>query len=279
MQADGVPQSLIFEEREVSCWTYEQLSRVSRPNLKQRALNLRDLVGAERLALLRAGGGRDQLICWLLASQVAIANSLGLELTVASFGAPADLWREGEDTMFGPRSGPADGLDAPPPPTPELRPAAPRDRHDDASSIDSRPTTAHEEAEAAAKANRARNQGSLCFGADFSAPYSSGFNPTFYGKREEESRPSTACSIASLSSNISHQQAHEDACLASERNRTLNQVPCSALHCLTSPCLALPCPQIDLTSPYPHPPLTLTLTSPHLRGPSASAKLCFGGAA
>lgn len=240
MDALEVPTSVVFEERDVPLWTFEQLSRLSRANLKQRALNLRDHVGAARAPPLRPGGGRDLLITWLLEVQVALANSVGLGLTLASFGAPADLWEDQPvEPMFAPRHNNGGG-DAPssgynnPPQAPQLREREPPPygRDDDVQSqrSDRRPMTPHEDAAAGALAARRRNEGSLSLAGDYSAPYQGlmqqpPFSRQITGEDNSryDARPGTACSVQSFSTNISHQQAHEDSAVASERNRLRNQ--------------------------------------------------------
>ena len=51
-----LPASCPFNGRDVTLWTFEQLEVSSKLNLKQRALNLRDLVGEEQLPPLTTSG-------------------------------------------------------------------------------------------------------------------------------------------------------------------------------------------------------------------------------
>lgn len=98
--------SINFENKEVNLWTYEQLSNLSRPNLKNRAMSLRDQIGAERLPALSVAAGVDIVITWLLEVQCALARSSGVTLTPGSFGAPAPADQDGyfnraDDKGFG----------------------------------------------------------------------------------------------------------------------------------------------------------------------------------
>eukprot|EP00966_Prymnesium_polylepis_P305645 7062880-Prymnesium_polylepis.1 len=51
-----LPPSVPFNGREITLWTADQLEVSSKLNLKQRALNLRDLVGADQLPPLNPAG-------------------------------------------------------------------------------------------------------------------------------------------------------------------------------------------------------------------------------
>jgi len=72
-------------------WTYKQLEQQSRNTIKSRATLTRDNIGAERLPPFSAAQGPDQMIFWLLSVQCMVAQSEGLQLTPADFGAPDDL--------------------------------------------------------------------------------------------------------------------------------------------------------------------------------------------
>ena len=92
------PSSISFNERDVPLWTFEQLERLSRANLKQRALDLREAIGAEKLAPLKPAGGRDHVISWIINSQALIVQSVaGLEVTAADWGLPAGVGDAEED--------------------------------------------------------------------------------------------------------------------------------------------------------------------------------------
>ena len=51
-----LPTTCPFNGQDVTLWTYEQLEVSSKLNLKQRALNLRELVGEGQLPPLKSGG-------------------------------------------------------------------------------------------------------------------------------------------------------------------------------------------------------------------------------
>ena len=92
------PDSISFEGKDVPCWTFAQLERVSKANLKQRALNLRDQIGADRLQPLRVASQPAGLIRWMLVAQSTICEAVGVPVTMTEWGAPNDDGddREGE---------------------------------------------------------------------------------------------------------------------------------------------------------------------------------------
>ena len=115
------PESIPFGDAEVACWTHEQLTRLSKLNLKQRAMNLRDQVGANRLPPLRLSAQPPEIIRWMLVAQCAIAEAAGIDLTLADWGAPKEVIEDqAPEPYFGPKTG--EGYQPParqaPPPTP-----------------------------------------------------------------------------------------------------------------------------------------------------------------
>ena len=85
-----VPEVIIWGEGQarIPMWTYSQLTELSRVNLRQRALNLRDQVGAGRLLPLQASGSQAQVVSWLITAQVHLAQSSGYDLSMADLGLP-----------------------------------------------------------------------------------------------------------------------------------------------------------------------------------------------
>lgn len=88
--------SIDFEGKDLQLWTYDQLDALGRPQLKQRALNLRDTIGSDRLPPMPPGG--SQMIEWVIKVQVAIASSSGLEVSPADFGFKSD---SNDEAYFG----------------------------------------------------------------------------------------------------------------------------------------------------------------------------------
>lgn len=80
----AVPSSVRVGSADVPLYTYTQLSNLSRVNLKQRMLNLRDSIGPQ-LPPLPAGTGIMQ---WIIDAQVLVAQGAGLALEAVDFGAP-----------------------------------------------------------------------------------------------------------------------------------------------------------------------------------------------
>eukprot|EP00966_Prymnesium_polylepis_P043409 1007055-Prymnesium_polylepis.1 len=84
-----LPASVTVAGKPVQLWTFAQLTELQRPNLKQRALNLRDQVGSDRLPPLQIGAGVDEVVCWMIRAEVAASRAAGLEITEADLGMPA----------------------------------------------------------------------------------------------------------------------------------------------------------------------------------------------
>ena len=60
--ASGIPPSVDWNGQELNLWTFGQLDAMSKLNLKQRALNLRDLIGADQLPPLSTTGQREATV-------------------------------------------------------------------------------------------------------------------------------------------------------------------------------------------------------------------------
>jgi len=81
----------MFDQREVPLYTFGQLEQQPRMSLKNRAMNLRDLIGAERLPALSAAGAKEEVIVWIIDVQCMLAKATGLDITPAHLGVPADF--------------------------------------------------------------------------------------------------------------------------------------------------------------------------------------------
>jgi len=86
----SVPEVITWgpDKHRIRMWTYSQLTELSRVNLKQRALNMRDQVGEGELLPLQASGSQGQVVSWLITAQVHLANRLGYTLVTADLGLP-----------------------------------------------------------------------------------------------------------------------------------------------------------------------------------------------
>ena len=228
--AAALPTSLPFGNTNVALWTYAQLERLSRANLKQRALDLRDTFGADKLPPLRAQG-RDIVIAWIITVQVMLGESQGLGFTAADWGLP-DAVGEAEELYFGPRPGHEGYI---PPPTPQQPPLEQFQQDQPPRAMTPRSAlsgadeamyaaldAAHTDAVAAAKAARAKNQGSFSFSEappparPYQVPPSGPAAPPW--APPSDARPGTANSFASEAS----MAAHNDAIMGAARNRARN---------------------------------------------------------
>jgi len=102
MTTFGLPDSCLFENKSVPLYTFEQLSQQPRQKLKNRAMDLRDLVGADRLTPLRSSGSVELVTMWILETQCAIAKSAGIDLSPAMLGLPANYGDCEDGTLMQP---------------------------------------------------------------------------------------------------------------------------------------------------------------------------------
>jgi len=84
----NLPTSVFFNGRDVNIYSFAQMDRIGKKSLKDRAMNLRDLVGADKLPRFSPGMQDEQMIAWLLEAQIIVAAWCGVTLTVADLGAP-----------------------------------------------------------------------------------------------------------------------------------------------------------------------------------------------
>jgi len=146
----SIPQEIAFEGRTVPLYTFEQLSQQPRLKLKNRAMDLRDLVGADRLPPLRPSSSVEEVTSWILDVQCGIAKSAGLDLSPQALGKPAGFGVDDSEDLFHS----ATKGSTPRQPMADLVQGAGAGAAE----------AAYESAVAAAQATRARNQSSNIFG-------------------------------------------------------------------------------------------------------------------
>jgi len=77
-----------FNGKDIPIYNFIQIDRLGKKLLKERAMNLRDLVGASNLPRFTPGMPDEQMVAWLIEAQLIVAASAGISLTVADLGAP-----------------------------------------------------------------------------------------------------------------------------------------------------------------------------------------------
>jgi len=83
-----LPLSVLFNGREVAIYTFAQVDRLGKKALKERAMNIRDLVGAQSLPRFSPGFQEEQMVAWILEAQTVVAAACGVMITVGDLGAP-----------------------------------------------------------------------------------------------------------------------------------------------------------------------------------------------
>ena len=89
-----VPETLVLDGASISIWTFAQLTEISRDNLKQRALDLRDAGGVKYLsgvAPLQKSWPRPTVSKWIIEAEVLLGKAAGVELSAADLGLPEQL--------------------------------------------------------------------------------------------------------------------------------------------------------------------------------------------
>ena len=160
------PDEIEFEGKTVAIWTYPQLEKLSKLNLRARAMNLRDQIGADRLPNLRLTAQPAALIQWLLNAEVSMCEALGIPLTMKDLGAPKDDAML-ETGYFGGDDGSRpstarSSVSAPPPPMAmdqSPRASVPTDGFKDPGLV-AQGMSNHDDAVAVARAAALRNKGS-----------------------------------------------------------------------------------------------------------------------
>ena len=115
-----LPQSVAFNGRDVAIYTFAQIDRLGKKTLKERCMNMRDLVGASKLPRFSPGMQDEQMVAWLLEAQIIVANACGFSLTVADLGAP-----KGGDGVGAFLTHLQNAPSPPPPPPPQYQPPPP----------------------------------------------------------------------------------------------------------------------------------------------------------
>jgi len=198
----ALPASVPFNGRDVTLWTCGQLENASKLNLKQRALNLRDLIGEDQLPPLNTSGPAPTIILWLLEVQVALCKTKGLNVEVADFG-----WKPSEEFPVFDSAAHAAPQRAPPPFGTDAEPMDDRSRQPEAAYGGQQ--AAYNDAVSVAQAARQRNQGTFAFGDD---AHVSAAPPR--GNRQQQASPATNMDA--------YETAAQGAQAARERNRGSN---------------------------------------------------------
>merc|ERR1740138_753667 len=85
----NLPVSVSYCGSDVPLYTFAQVDRLGKKTLKERAMNMRDLVGSANLPRFSPGFQEEQMVAWILEAQTIIASACGIPLTVADLGAPS----------------------------------------------------------------------------------------------------------------------------------------------------------------------------------------------
>ena len=85
---ENLPVSVPYKGRDVMIYTFQQIDRIGKKALKERAMNMRDLVGADNLPRFSPGLPDEAMVAWLLEAQTIVAAACGVSLTVTDLGAP-----------------------------------------------------------------------------------------------------------------------------------------------------------------------------------------------
>lgn len=120
-----------------------QLEQLGKPQLKQRAMNLRDIVGAARLPPMQNSISTDAMISWIIQVQVMLLGVTGVECTPDDFGVPKEFGQV-EQAYFG-HSAPGPPVSGPP--------------AEAGGDVDPELVSAHAEARRGAEAAKQRNRG------------------------------------------------------------------------------------------------------------------------
>ena len=76
MSLNSLPTTVSINGKEINLFTFEQLSQQPRLKLKNRAMDLRDAVGADRLPPLTAAGSIESVTMWIMEVQCGLVKVL-----------------------------------------------------------------------------------------------------------------------------------------------------------------------------------------------------------
>lgn len=107
----SLPQTMNIEGNEIPLSTFKYLDSKPRTTLKNLAMNLRDAIGADRLPPLTASGSVEVLTCWIIDVQCMLAQAIGLQITAADLGKPANYGVSDTGFMGGPQAPKGVGTD------------------------------------------------------------------------------------------------------------------------------------------------------------------------
>ena len=95
------PNSVLFEDKELTMFSFTQLEQLSNKILRGRAWAMRDQLGADRLPPVPQNN--DAIIMWILDTQTAISRTVGQEYTIYDFGYPKNGLPTIDDKFFDPQ--------------------------------------------------------------------------------------------------------------------------------------------------------------------------------
>ena len=95
------PNSLVFEDKELTMFSFTQLEQLSLKVLRSRAWAIRDQVGADRLPPVPQNN--EAIVMWILDTQTAISRVVGQEYTIYDFGYPKHGLPTVDDSFFAPQ--------------------------------------------------------------------------------------------------------------------------------------------------------------------------------
>ena len=98
--SNRLPTTVAFDGKEVPLYTFEQLSQQPRLKLKNRAMDLRDLIGEDRVPPLRAAGSIESVTMWILEVESALCKAAGMAIEVSDLGLPANFGMEEEQNLI-----------------------------------------------------------------------------------------------------------------------------------------------------------------------------------
>ena len=95
------PVSLVFEDKELTMFSFGQLEQLSNKVVRSRAWQMRDQIGVDRLPAVPHESGA--IVMWILDTQTAISRIVGQEYTIYDFGFPKHGLPSSDGGFFDPQ--------------------------------------------------------------------------------------------------------------------------------------------------------------------------------